>query len=409
MTRPDLDVVEGRSFDHYARLVHRFVRVPVALVTLVESDRQVFAGALGLPQPFATTRQTPLSHSFCQYVVADRAPLVVADARSDDRLAANRAIPDLQVIAYAGWPLTDADGTAVGSLCAIDHQPRTWSDDDLETLRDLARACSTELGIAPRVTHEAAHRDGRERRTFTADDAGSRARLLHVEDDLVATVSHELRTPLTSIVGNLELLADELEDPSATVSRTLATIERNARRLQARIAQLLDTAERRRALALAPTDLSSLVAQLASTFAEQATAAGVTLVLDAPLPQPAVVDHARIEQAVENLVGNALKYTDRGGTVTIHCDGGQDEVRITIADDGIGMTDGETARAFDSYWRADAVRRTTAPGVGIGLSLVRDILHAHGGTVSITSEPGSGTTCVLTVPRAAGGEAPTRP
>ena len=133
------------SFDRYARLVCRSLGVPVGLVSLVEDDRQVFPGACGLPPEVDADRQTPLSHSFCQYVVADRAPLVVSDAREDARLRDNLAIPDLGVVAYAGWPLTDHTGTVVGSLCAIDTQPRDWSAYDLELLEDLAAACSTEL------------------------------------------------------------------------------------------------------------------------------------------------------------------------------------------------------------------------------------------------------------------------
>lgn len=377
--------LDQRPLDHYARLIRRFVEVPVALVTVVEPDRQVFFGAHGLPQPYATAGHTPLSHSFCRYVVADRAPLVVADARKDARLALSPAITDLRAIAYAGWPLTDVDGTAIGSLCAIDHEPRDWNADELGVLRDLAWACSVELARARQPVRGPEPRATTHSRRF--------------EEDLVATVSHELRTPLTSIVGHLELLADELEQPSAAVTQAMATIARNAHRLQTRIAELLDTAERRRALDSELVDLASVAAQTFATFAEQAARAGIRLVVDTPHPQLAVVDLHRMEQAVENLVSNALKYTDRGGTVTLRCDGATDAVRITVADDGIGMTAEESARAFDSFWRADAVRRTTAPGVGIGLGLVHDILDAHGGTVSITSEPGIGTTCVLTVPR----------
>jgi serine phosphatase RsbU (regulator of sigma subunit) len=133
------------SLDRYARLASRVLGAPIALVSLVEEDRQVFPGACGLPPALDADRETPLSHSFCQYVVADQAPLVVSDAREDDRLRDNLAIPDLGVIAYAGWPITDHTGAIVGSLCAIDTEPRFWSSDDLELLEDLAAACSTEL------------------------------------------------------------------------------------------------------------------------------------------------------------------------------------------------------------------------------------------------------------------------
>ncbi|WP_435747241.1 SpoIIE family protein phosphatase [Nocardioides sp. SYSU DS0663] len=133
------------SFDRYARMVRRALGVPVALVSLVEPDRQVFPGAVGLPAEYQASRQTPLSHSFCQHVVAASAPLVVADARLDERVRDNPAIPDLGVVAYAGWPITDHTGAVVGSLCAIDGEPRPWSAEELDSLADLAAACSSEL------------------------------------------------------------------------------------------------------------------------------------------------------------------------------------------------------------------------------------------------------------------------
>jgi serine phosphatase RsbU (regulator of sigma subunit) len=133
------------SFDRYARMVCRALGVPMALVSIVEADRQVFPGACGLPAGLDAERQTPLSHSFCQHVAADEKPLVVEDAREDDRLRDNLAIPDLGVVAYAGWPLTDHTGSVVGSLCAIDDQPRAWTTEQIEMLEDLAAACSTEL------------------------------------------------------------------------------------------------------------------------------------------------------------------------------------------------------------------------------------------------------------------------
>ncbi|QFR97447.1 GAF domain-containing SpoIIE family protein phosphatase [Streptomyces tsukubensis] len=143
--------------DRFARLVARFLHVPVALVSLLEADRQVFPGMVGLDEPWAGWRQTPLSHSFCQHVVADGEPLVLTDSRRDPRTRSSEAVSELRVIAYAGMPLTDADGQPVGSLCAIDHQPREWSKDELHDLADLTAACSVELRL--RIATEQLRRD----------------------------------------------------------------------------------------------------------------------------------------------------------------------------------------------------------------------------------------------------------
>ncbi|MFJ8858561.1 GAF domain-containing SpoIIE family protein phosphatase [Streptomyces sp. NPDC102451] len=135
------------GMDRFARLVARFLSVPVSLVSLLETDRQVFPGMVGLAEPWAARRETPLSHSFCQHVVIERRPLVLEDTRVHPRTCASLAIPDLQVIGYAGMPLTDADGHVLGSLCAIDHEPRKWTAEELQDLGDLTAACSVELQL----------------------------------------------------------------------------------------------------------------------------------------------------------------------------------------------------------------------------------------------------------------------
>ena len=121
-----LDGAPEPVFDRFARLAARVAGTPTALVSVVSGDAQHFAGLCGVGQPWADARQTPLSHSFCQHVVANAAPLVIEDAREDPVLRTNLAIPDLDVVAYAGFPIVAPGGEVLGSLCAIDSQPRAW-------------------------------------------------------------------------------------------------------------------------------------------------------------------------------------------------------------------------------------------------------------------------------------------
>jgi serine phosphatase RsbU (regulator of sigma subunit) len=141
-------------------MVVRQLGVPVALVSLVDDQRQYFPGQLGLPTPWCDSRETPLSHSFCQHVVTSGNVLVIEDSRLDPLVRDNLAVAELNVIAYAGVPLTDATGEVLGSLCAIDGVPRTWTADQLEFLTDLAEACSSELRlrIAARTARASASR-----------------------------------------------------------------------------------------------------------------------------------------------------------------------------------------------------------------------------------------------------------
>ena len=142
-----LSAASDPGMERYAQRVRRWLDVPVALVSLVQPDQQVFPGMAGLPEPWASRRCTPLSHSFCQHVVTTTAPLIVEDARDHPLVRANLAVADLGVVAYAGMPLTDGDGRVLGSLCAIDTHPRRWTPTEIEVLRDLAVGCSTELQL----------------------------------------------------------------------------------------------------------------------------------------------------------------------------------------------------------------------------------------------------------------------
>jgi PAS domain S-box-containing protein len=147
------------AFDRLTALAARLLRVPVVLVSLVDAERQVFKSAVGLPEPWASRRETPLSHSFCQHVVASREPFTVADAPKHPLVRENLAIPDLGVIAYAGIPLITSDGHALGSFCAIDTVRHEWTEDEIAILRDLAAAVMTEIELRSEIAeHRLAER-----------------------------------------------------------------------------------------------------------------------------------------------------------------------------------------------------------------------------------------------------------
>jgi GAF domain-containing protein len=158
-----LDTPAEEAFDRVTRIATRLFRTPVALVSLVDRDRQFFKSAIGLPEPWHSRRETPLTHSFCKYAVAQNAPLVIPDARMDPEYRNNPAVRELQIVAYAGVPLTMA-GFPLGAFCVIDDEPRAWSPDDVETLKDLADCVMREIDLRLRLRDmEAAWRDAEAR------------------------------------------------------------------------------------------------------------------------------------------------------------------------------------------------------------------------------------------------------
>lgn len=135
------------AFDALTRLAMRLFKVPVALISIVqeERDRQYFLSHQGLGEPWRGQRQTPLSHSFCQHVKREGKPLMVSDARVHPLVADNRAVDELNVIAYLGVPIIAPEGSPAGALCVIENQVREWTETELETLKDLARCVNDEI------------------------------------------------------------------------------------------------------------------------------------------------------------------------------------------------------------------------------------------------------------------------
>ena len=150
-----LDSPPEESFDRLTRLAQRLLGAPTALVSLVDKDRQFFKSQVGLAEPQASARQTELSHSFCQWVVSGREKLVVDDAKEHAVLRSNLAVKYMNVNAYAGIPILGKGGEAIGSFCAIDSTPRRWTEEELETLKDLAQVTEAYAQLA------AAKREGR--------------------------------------------------------------------------------------------------------------------------------------------------------------------------------------------------------------------------------------------------------
>ncbi|MET4639362.1 ATP-binding protein [Mycetocola sp. 2940] len=217
------------------------------------------------------------------------------------------------------------------------------------------------------------------------------------KDDFVASVSHELRTPLASIVGYLELLEDD-DDVPESVRPSLAVIDRNSRRLQRLITDLLATATNPSAPPLhrQSTDISDLCGAVVANLAKSAAAKQVRLRLHAPEPVVAMVDRERVRLAIDNLVANAVKFGP-AGDVDVTVRSGDGTVTVEVADTGIGIPADELSAVTARFYRATTVRQHF-PGLGLGLSVSASIVDAHGGTVAVASTERQGTTVTVTLP-----------
>lgn len=219
---------------------------------------------------------------------------------------------------------------------------------------------------------------------------------LAAKDDFVGTVSHELRTPLTSILGYLELV---LEEPGHEgIEAELQVVYRNATHLLGLVNDLIAVASERVDLSLQEADLARLLADVVDLTLPQAANRGLELVLEVEPSLTARMDIPRIRQVVTNLLSNAIKYSPDGGRITARAHRTGTDLVCSITDPGVGMSTEDQEQAFTKFFRSARSRETAIPGAGLGLPVSKTIVEGHGGSMSLTSAPGAGTTATFVLP-----------
>jgi signal transduction histidine kinase/DNA-binding NarL/FixJ family response regulator len=216
----------------------------------------------------------------------------------------------------------------------------------------------------------------------------------------LAVVAHDLRNPLTAIRMDAEMLSVTLRPNVGDFERqSLDRIMAITRRMDGLIQDLLEVSRMERgtlALETFPRDPAFLLAEAAHALGPLASAHGLRLAVEAVQGLPAVLaDGERVVQIISNLVGNAVKFTPEGGTVTLACAPAEGEVRFSVADTGPGIPPEQVPHIFGAFWQA---RHADRRGLGLGLSIARGLVEAHGGRIWVESEPGRGATFVFTLP-----------
>jgi signal transduction histidine kinase len=215
---------------------------------------------------------------------------------------------------------------------------------------------------------------------------------------VLSFVSHDLKNPLNAMMMATTML--ERESDSEARTRHLSVMRRAGARMDRLVRDLLDLSSLeagRLGLRQRPVDPATLVADALAQQAPLAENAGVALASDVPADAPWIAaDRDRMQQVLSNLIGNALAFTPRGGSVTVRCRSEAGTLRLEVADTGKGIAPGERRFVFDAFWRS----QDSHQGTGLGLAIARGIVEAHGGTIGFRSEPGRGTTFHFTVPLA---------
>ena len=226
-----------------------------------------------------------------------------------------------------------------------------------------------------------------------------------VRRDFVANVSHELRTPLSILRGYIETLLDSPKTPREELTRILRVMERHSDRLELLVEDLLTLAQLESGnpnLQMGPVDLSSFLPEMVRDWEKKLTRKQLNIVVDLPTELPPIcADRTRLQEALYNLLDNAVKYSREQGEIRLNArqrDGG---IELAVSDDGIGIATEDLPRIFERFYRADKSRGADkVRGTGLGLAIVKHIAQLHGGRVEAESELEKGTTIRVILPSA---------
>ncbi len=292
---------------------------------------------------------------------------------------------ELAPTSYIAVPMI-ARGRLFGTIgLALDDATRRYTPDDVQLADELARRVATAVDNA---------------RLYAAAQ-----RATHLRNEILGVVSHDLRNPLSVIAMCGARLAGDHQLDRTTTLEIGSTIEEAAEWMQRLVADLLDIASiesGKLSVQKQRRDPVIIAAKSAVAYGHVAEEREIELEVTTPdTVRPIMVDEQRIVQVLANMIANALKFTNRGGTVRLEVVDNGDEVRFSVADSGCGISPDHMPRVFDRFWQAD--QRASVRGSGLGLSIAKGIIDAHGGRIWAESEVGKGSTFYFTIPATAQG------
>ncbi len=379
-----LDTIEEQAYDDLTFLAAQICGTPIALVSLIDRDRQWFKSHHDLD-----ARETPRDYAFCAHAILGDEPLVVEDSAQDERFHDNPlAIGAPHVKFYAGAPLILRDGIRLGTLCVIDNRARTITPQQTEALKALARQVVDQMELRLKLREM--------------------QRLDCAKDEFISMVNHELRTPLTSIHGALTLL-DHVVDKSATNAQTndlVSIATRNADRLLCIVNDILDIAKLEAGkleLDLKLLDLTELAKRAVELNRLYCESCGCDIEIDPEgddRPLMVTGDENRLLQVLGNLISNAAKFTRDGDTIQVLLQTDGASAQVSVTDHGPGIPPEREEHLFDKFSQIDSGGKGKLPGTGLGLNLSKHIVERHQGSMGCNSIPNEFTSFYFTLPLA---------
>jgi signal transduction histidine kinase len=379
-----LDTAEETDFDELTILASAICQTPIALITLLDDKRQWFKSHPGVAE-----KETPKELSFCVHAIVESNDImVVNDATRDERFANNPLVTgDTKVIFYAGVPLVNEDGFALGSLCVIDHQHKELTEIQTNALKIIAKQVITKLELR--------------RKAITLDKLHQQLITSNVFIEKFASMAaHDIKNPLSSMLLSSQALKMRLKNLENDGCERLIDLNiSSTNRLMALLDEMLAYSKSPELLMTKKKKvyLNSILEQVLGMINVPAH-----FKINTPPENHLLnVSVVALEQIFINLITNAIRYNDKeNGLINIRFSDNGDNYHIEIEDNGMGIAKQYHKKIFGANFTLKVPDRFKQKGSGIGLSTVRDLIKALNGSISLQSVPGEGTIFFIAIPKA---------
>jgi len=375
-----LDTLPESDFDDITYLVASICNVPISLITLLDTKRNFLKSHHGID-----IQESPRDISFCGHAILQENDIfIIEDARKDERFIGNPLVDSLNAVFYAGVPLKNKDGLALGTLCVYDHQPRQLSDLQKKSLITIAKQVMNlfDLRKNNRILDD------------TKKELTNRNKQL---SKFASHVSHDLKSPLSNIISLTQLLKEEENSALTQDSKTyIKFIEESADTLKDYIDGIL-VHYKAKELIVNSRKENTTVDQLFKDV-KKMYALDNQLLKTTSINNSLFINKPAITQILMNLVDNAIKYNSKS-TPEVILDYSQDQKHhiFSVIDNGNGIETNKQKNVFELFNTNNQLDKKGKKGTGIGLFTVKNLVEELGGNINIVSELGKGSTFKFTI------------